>query len=108
VGLVVAEGQAQHLFGVFQATEGDDVVGNGRFFERLQGIAAGFRLEFTEGRDLPGQALDVLVAEFLCGLVAYAALTGDSSFVPVVVAISLVGFLGSTTVARFVRRGTGR
>ena len=53
-------------------------------------------------------ALDVLVAEFLCGLVAYAALTGDSSLVPVVVAISLVGFLGSTTVARFVRRGTGR
>ncbi len=53
-------------------------------------------------------ALDVLVAEFLVGLVVYAALTGDSSLVPVVVAISLVGFLGSTTVARFVRRGTGR
>lgn len=53
-------------------------------------------------------ALDVLVAEFLCGIVVYAALTGDSSLVPVVVAISLVGFLGSTTVARFVRRGTGR
>lgn len=53
-------------------------------------------------------ALDVLVAEFLCGIVVYAALTGDSSLVPVVVAVSLVGFLGSTTVARFVRRGTGR
>ena len=53
-------------------------------------------------------ALDVLVAEFLVGLITYAALTGDSSLVPVVVAISLVGFLGSTTVARFVRRGTDR
>ncbi|MDD7965958.1 monovalent cation/H+ antiporter complex subunit F [Actinomycetospora lemnae] len=53
-------------------------------------------------------ALDVLVAEFLVGLVVYAALTGNSALVPVVVAISLVGFLGSTTVARFVRRGTDR
>ncbi|HSK60920.1 MAG TPA: monovalent cation/H+ antiporter complex subunit F [Actinomycetospora sp.] len=53
-------------------------------------------------------ALDVLVAEFLCGVVAYAALTGDSALIPVTVAISLVAFLGSTTVARFVRRGTGR
>jgi multicomponent Na+:H+ antiporter subunit F len=53
-------------------------------------------------------ALDVLVAEFLCGLVAYAALSGNAALVPVVAAISLVGFLGSTTVARFVRRGTGR
>lgn len=53
-------------------------------------------------------ALDVLVAEFLVGLVTYAALTGNSALVPVVVATSLVGFLGSTTVARFVRRGTDR
>ena len=53
-------------------------------------------------------ALDVLVAEFLCGLVAYAALTGDSALIPVVVAISLVAFLGSTTVARFLGRGGQR
>lgn len=53
-------------------------------------------------------ALDVLVAEFLCGLVVHAVLTDDSALVPVVVAVSLVGFLGSTTVARFVRRGEGR
>jgi multicomponent Na+:H+ antiporter subunit F len=39
---------------------------------------------------------------------AHVALTGDSAVVPVVVAVSLVGFLGSSTVARFVRRdGTG-
>lgn len=52
-------------------------------------------------------ALDVLIAEFLCGLVVHAALTDDSALIPLVVAISLVGFLGSTTVARFVRRGNG-
>jgi multicomponent Na+:H+ antiporter subunit F len=52
-------------------------------------------------------ALDVLVAEFLCGLVVHAVLTDDSALIPVVVAISLVGFLGSTTVARFMGRGDG-
>ncbi len=49
-------------------------------------------------------ALDVLVAEFLCGLVVHAVLTDDPALIPVVVAVSLVGFLGSTTVARFVGR----
>ena len=50
-------------------------------------------------------ALDVVVALVLCALMVVAALTGDSALVPVVVATSLVGFLGSTTVARFVGRG---
>lgn len=50
-------------------------------------------------------ALDVVVAEFICGLAVYAAITQDSSLVPVIVAISLVGFLGSTTVGRFMGRG---
>jgi multicomponent Na+:H+ antiporter subunit F len=50
-------------------------------------------------------ALDVVVAEFICVLVVWAALTDDSAMVPVVVAVSLVGFLGSTTVGRFMGRG---
>lgn len=49
-------------------------------------------------------ALDVVIALVLCGLMVLAALSGDSALVPVVVATSLVGFLGSTTVARFVGR----
>jgi len=49
-------------------------------------------------------AVDVIVAELMCGLAVYAALTGDSSLVPVIVATSLVGFLGSTTVGRFMGR----
>lgn len=47
-------------------------------------------------------ALDAVVAIVLCGLMTFAALTGDSALVPVVVATALVGFLGSTTTARFV------
>lgn len=51
-------------------------------------------------------AVDVIVALIICMLMATAALTGDSATVPVVVATSLVGFLGSTTVARFLGRGS--
>jgi multicomponent Na+:H+ antiporter subunit F len=49
-------------------------------------------------------AVDVLVALILGVLVVAAALSGDSATIPVVVATSLVGFLGSTTVARFLGR----
>lgn len=51
-------------------------------------------------------AVDVIVALIICMLMATAALSGDSATVPVVVATSLVGFLGSTTVARFLGRGS--
>lgn len=50
-------------------------------------------------------AVDVVVAEFICALVVWAALYDDTSVVPVIVATSLVGFLGSTAVARFMGRG---
>ena len=53
-------------------------------------------------------ALDVLVAVLVCVLATTAARSADSATVPVVVATSLVGFLGSTTVARFLGRPDGR
>ncbi|MEJ2868465.1 monovalent cation/H+ antiporter complex subunit F [Actinomycetospora sp. OC33-EN08] len=54
-------------------------------------------------------ALDALVAVIMCGLMAQVALSRDSAIVPTIVAVSLVGFLGSSTVARFVgRRRVGR
>ena len=49
-------------------------------------------------------SLDAIVAVIMCALMAHVALTRDSSTVPTVVAVSLVGFLGSSTVARFVGR----
>jgi multicomponent Na+:H+ antiporter subunit F len=49
-------------------------------------------------------SLDAIVAVVMCGLMARVALTHDSATVPAVVAISLVGFLGSSTVARVVGR----
>jgi len=46
-------------------------------------------------------ALDMLVAVAMCGLSAYAAFTLDSSPVPAIVALTLLGFVGSVSVARF-------
>lgn len=51
-------------------------------------------------------ALDAVVAVIICGLMAQVALTRDSAIVPTIVAVSLVGFLGSSAVARFVGRRT--
>lgn len=46
-------------------------------------------------------ALDMLVAVAICGLSAYAAFSLDSSPVPAVAALTLLGFVGSVSVARF-------
>ncbi|GAA4850626.1 hypothetical protein GCM10023201_48960 [Actinomycetospora corticicola] len=50
-------------------------------------------------------SLDAIVAIIMSGLMIHAATTGDSTVLPAVVAVSLVGFLGSSTVARFLGRG---
>ncbi|WP_433800501.1 monovalent cation/H+ antiporter complex subunit F [Actinomycetospora sp. CA-084318] len=52
-------------------------------------------------------SLDAIVAVIMSGLMIHAAMTGDSTVLPAVVAVSLVGFLGSSTVARFLGRGRG-
>lgn len=46
-------------------------------------------------------ALDTLIALSMCGLAVWAAYTGDTTIVPAIVALSLVGFIGSVSVARF-------
>ncbi|QSE79699.1 monovalent cation/H+ antiporter complex subunit F [Rhodococcus koreensis] len=46
-------------------------------------------------------ALDTLIALAMCGLAVWAAYTGDTTIVPAIVALSLVGFIGSVSVARF-------
>lgn len=46
-------------------------------------------------------ALDTLIAVAMCGLAVWAALSGDTTVVPAIVALALVGFIGSVSVARF-------
>ncbi len=46
-------------------------------------------------------AVDTLIAVAMCGLAVWATYSRDTTVVPAIVALSLVGFLGSATVARF-------
>jgi multicomponent Na+:H+ antiporter subunit F len=46
-------------------------------------------------------ALDVLVAVAICGLALEAAAHRHTSTLPVLVVLSLLGFVGSVSVARF-------
>ncbi len=46
--------------------------------------------------------MDVLVSTILAAAVLYAAWTGRTDFIPVMVVLSLVGFVGAVTLARFV------
>lgn len=49
-------------------------------------------------------ASDVLVSIVVCALAAYAALTDAWTTLPLLISLSLVGFMGSVAVARFVAR----
>jgi multicomponent Na+:H+ antiporter subunit F len=46
-------------------------------------------------------AMDTLVAVAICGLAVWAAYSLDTTLVPAIFALSLVGFVGSVSVARF-------
>ena len=48
-------------------------------------------------------ALDVLVAVIICGLALEAAANRHTTTLPVLVVLSLDGFVGSVSVARFTR-----
>lgn len=46
-------------------------------------------------------AVDALLAIAMCGLALWAVYTRDTTIAPAIVALALVGFLGSVSVARF-------
>lgn len=49
-------------------------------------------------------ASDAMVSIMICALGAYAALTEARTTLPILISLSLVGFIGSVAVARFVAR----
>lgn len=49
-------------------------------------------------------ATDVLVSVVVCSLGAHVALNPGSTTLPLLISLSLVGFMGSVVVARFVAR----
>jgi len=46
-------------------------------------------------------ALDVLVAVIICGLALEAAVHRHTTTLPILVVLSLLGFIGSVSIARF-------
>ncbi|QDO87090.1 sodium:proton antiporter [Ornithinimicrobium ciconiae] len=65
----------------------------------------------TMGRIITGPSVldrvvgsDVLVSIVICALGAQTALVEGSSTLPILITLSLVGFMGSVAVARFVAR----
>jgi multicomponent Na+:H+ antiporter subunit E len=50
-------------------------------------------------------AVDVLLAIVVCAIAAEAAYTRDATSLPILVGLSVLGFIGSVTVGRFAPRG---
>jgi len=53
-------------------------------------------------------ALDVLTSLSMCGAGSYAAISGDYSDLPILLVLSLLGFVGSVSVARYFPDGRPR
>jgi multicomponent Na+:H+ antiporter subunit F len=49
-------------------------------------------------------AVDVLLAIVVCAIAAEAAITRDATSLPILVVLSILGFIGSVSVARFAPR----
>jgi multicomponent Na+:H+ antiporter subunit F len=49
-------------------------------------------------------AVDVLLAVVVCAIAAEAAYTRDATSLPILVVLSILGFIGSVSVARFSPR----
>lgn len=49
-------------------------------------------------------AVDVLLAVVVCAVAAEAAYTRDATSLPILVVLSILGFIGSVSVARFAPR----
>ena len=63
-------------------------------------------LRLVRGPSVPDRivALDVLLQVVVAGIAVGAAVNGSGSFLSLLVAVALLGFVGSVTVARYVER----
>lgn len=63
-------------------------------------------VRLVRGPSVPDRiiALDALLFVVVAGIAVGAAATGDGDYLAVLVAVSLLGFVGTVTVARFVER----
>ncbi len=63
-------------------------------------------LRLALGPSVPDRivALDTMLQLVVAGIAVGAALTGDGSYLALLVAVTLLGFVGTVTVARYVER----
>ena len=63
-------------------------------------------VRLVRGPSVPDRivALDVLVQVVVAGIAVAAALTRDGTYLSLLVAVSLLAFVGTVTVGRFVER----
>lgn len=63
-------------------------------------------VRLVRGPSVPDRivALDALLYVVVSGIAVGAAMTQDGSFLAVLLAVALLGFVGTVTVARFVER----
>jgi multicomponent Na+:H+ antiporter subunit F len=52
-------------------------------------------------------AADLLLTMFIMGIAVQAARTGDGLYLPVMIVVALVGFLGTSIVARLIEKRGG-
>ncbi len=52
-------------------------------------------------------AADLLLTVFVMGIAIQAARTGDGLYLPVMIVVALVGFLGTSIVARLIEKRGG-
>lgn len=66
-------------------------------------------VRLVRGPSVPDRivALDALLLIVVSGIAVGAAATGDGDFLAVLLAVALLGFVGTVTVARFVERRGG-
>ncbi len=73
----------------------------------LLSVAAALVLyRLARGPSVPDRiiALDVVLQIVVAGIAVGAAATGSGPFLAVLIAVALLGFVGSVTVARYVER----
>ena len=63
-------------------------------------------VRLVRGPSVPDRivALDVLVQVVVAGIAVAAAVTRDGTYLSVLVAVSLLGFVGTVSVGRFIER----
>jgi len=63
------------------------------------------RIAWADSLGDRGVALDTVTSVITCGILAWAAIADDGDYLDLALVLSLLGFLASVTIARFIESG---